>query len=244
MKSKIKVAIAEDNQDAQEIIASFIEPLDIFEVIGFVDNGESLLDLNLLKKPDLIIADISMPKLNGIEAIKACLKINPKLKFIFTTAYDKYAVKAFDLNAVDYVMKPIRKERLYVALEKTKMLMIDQNYLKPKPILTIQTNRSLQLIHFSKIIYIEKVHRKTIIHTKEKKYETNETLDSIYKKLSQDFFRTHRSFIVNLYYISRISVEGETYLAHLRECPHYIFVSKLRIKQLYNQISYISENSK
>lgn len=241
VNSKIKVAIVEEHLDAQEIIATFIEPLESFEVVGFADNGESLLDLNSKQTPDIIIADIQMLKLNGIEVIAACLVVTPHLKFIFTSSYREYAVNAFDLNAVDYVMKPIKKERLYIALEKAKRTIQKQNLIGKKKILTLQINRDSHFIHFSKIIYIEKANRKTIVHTLEKKYETNESLDSLSKRLNNDFFRTHRAFIVNLYYISQITTEGEGYLAYLEDHPHFVHISKLRIKELYKEISFISE---
>lgn len=236
LDSKIRVIIAEDNPDAQEILAGFMEPLNAFEVIAIVDNGEHLLELNFKKKPNLIIADINMPLLNGIEAYRLCKKVNPELNCIFTTGYQQYAVSAFDLNAVDYVMKPIKKERLYRSLEKAKSLINNNKKSKQKKILSIQINRDYYFIPFKKIIFIEKVDRKTRIHTKEETYETNESLDRISSKLDSDFFRTHRSFIVNVYCISHITLEGETYLAHLREYPHFVHVSKLRVKELYKEI--------
>ncbi|MFV8828222.1 LytR/AlgR family response regulator transcription factor [Alkalihalobacterium sp. APHAB7] len=242
MDPKIKVVIAEDHIDAQEIIASFIEPLKTFEVIGIVDNGESLLELNFNRKPNLIIADINMPKLNGIEAISSCLKVNPDLKFIYTTAYDDYAVKAFDLNAVDYVMKPIKQDRLYIALERVSALLLNQSQVGKKEILTIKRDSTSYFIHFSKIVCIEKENRKTIIHTEDQKYETNESLDSMFKRLNDHFFRTHRSFIVNVNYISHIVLEGETYFAYFRNYPHYAHVSKRRINELYKTLSYDIEN--
>ncbi|SEN84578.1 two component transcriptional regulator, LytTR family [Mesobacillus persicus] len=240
MNSKIKVAIAEGHPGAKECFATFIEPLESFEIVGFADNGESLLDLNSKLKPDIIIADMNMTLIIGKEAIAACLVVNPHLKFIFTSAHSEYAVHAFDLNAVDYVIKPIKKERLYIALEKAKMAISKQNLAGKKKILTLQINRDSHFIHFSKIIYIEKANRKTIVHTLDKKYETNESLDSISKRLNSDFFRTHRAFIVNLYYISQITTEGEGYLAYLEDHPHFVHISKLRIKELYKEISFIS----
>ncbi|MDT8860238.1 LytTR family DNA-binding domain-containing protein [Alkalihalobacillus sp. MEB130] len=235
MDSIIKVIIAEDNLEAQEIIVAFMNPLQHFEVIGIADNGESLLHLNINLKPDLIIADIDMPKLNGIESIASCLKVNPNLKFIYTTAFDHYAVKAFDLNAVDYLVKPIKKERFYVALEKAKGLLIQEvNY---KPILMIQMDRVSYFIKMEEIFFIEKENRKTVIHTAGRKYETNESLDNILSRLTSHFFRTHRSFIVNLDYLSHITVEGETYIAHLRGCSEQVYVSKLRINDLYKELS-------
>jgi two-component system LytT family response regulator len=240
----IKVIIAEDNIDAQQIIIGFIEPLIPFEVIGIAQDGEELLELNINLNPDLILADINMPKLNGIEAVRSCIKMNPNLKFIFTTAYDEYAVKAFDLNAVDYVVKPINKERLYIALDKAKRLLLTNEPKEQKQILAIKMDRIYYFIPFIEIIYIEKMSRKTMIHTVGKKYETNETLDNIFKKLNHSFFRTHRSFIVNINYISHITLEGETYFAHFRNDSHYAYVSKLRINDLLKVFSNDTEDSK
>lgn len=244
MDSKLTVVIAEDNIEAQEIMKTFVDSFKGFKVIGIANTGESLLELNIQLNPDLIIAHIYMPKLNGVNAIKSCLKINPELKFIFTTAYDQYAVEAFDINAIDYVMKPIKKERLYVALEKARLSLNQNKQVANKHILTIKMDRTSYFIHFPRIIFLEKDRRKTIIHTLDQKYETNESLEFIHEKLNHNFFRAHRSFIVNLNYISHITFEGETYFAHFRDYPHYAHVSKNRKKELYKELSYNPENSK
>ncbi|WP_186580379.1 LytR/AlgR family response regulator transcription factor [Aquibacillus kalidii] len=236
--SRIKVVIAEDNSEAQDILMSFIEPIDTFEIIGIADDGESLLNLNMELSPDLIIADIDMPKLNGVEAISACLKMNPALKIIFTTAYDKYAVKAFDLAAVDYVMKPVKKERLYVALDKVKSASESTNKQQnSKNIITIKMDRISYFIHLKNIIFIERENRKTIIHTHNQKYETNESLNTLLDQLDKRFFRTHRSFIVNIHAISHLSLEGETYFAHFKNYPDYAHVSKLQKNELMRELS-------
>ncbi|UGB30247.1 LytR/AlgR family response regulator transcription factor [Metabacillus sp. B2-18] len=242
MNPKIKVVIAEDHFDSQQIISAFLEPLDSFEVVGIAEDGEDLLDININKKPDLIIADINMPKLNGIDAISSCLKISPELQFVFITAYDQYAISAFDLHAVDYVMKPIKKERLYIALERAKNVLLSNQKVEKKQILPITVDRTSHFIHFSRIVLIEKDSRKTIIHTVDQKYETNESLDTILQKLNHDFFRTHRSFIVNLNYVSHLTFEGDTHFVHFRNYSHYAHVSKLQKNKLYHALSF--ENSK
>ncbi|MDC3417590.1 LytR/AlgR family response regulator transcription factor [Aquibacillus salsiterrae] len=237
--TNINVIIAEDNPDAQEIISSFLKPLDDFTVTGIVDNGESLIDTVANKsETQLIIVDIDMPKIDGITAVESCLKINPHLKVIFTTAYDQFAVKAFDLNALDYVLKPIKKDRLYIALQRVKSSIPNQEDHLKQNLLTIKMDRISYFIPLYKIIFIEKDSRKTIIHTKEQHYETNEPLDSIFRKLDNHFFRTHRSFIINTTYLSHITFEGETYFAHFRNYPNYAHVSKLRINELYNKLTY------
>ncbi|MCZ0703087.1 two-component system LytT family response regulator [Natronobacillus azotifigens] len=240
MDSKIKLVIADDNLDAQEIMSTFILPIEFLELIDVVDNGASLLEVTINRKPDLILADINIPKLNVVKAVSSCLEVNPNVKFIFLTAYQEYAVDVFELNAVDYLIKPIKKERLYSALEKARRMILDPIQ-QAKKILTIQMNRNSYFIHFHSIICIERANRKTVIHTLEEIYETNESLDSISKRLNSDFYRTHRSFIVNVYSISHISLEGETYLAHLKNYPHHVHVSKRRIKDLYKEISYSSK---
>jgi two-component system, LytTR family, response regulator len=237
LDSKIRIIIADDNLDAQEIMKTFIEPIHTFEIIDYAENGERLIDLNVNLKPDLILADINMPKLSGIESISACLKINPEVKFIFTTAFDEYAVKAFDLNAVDYLIKPIKKERLYVALEKVRTILNNNKKEEKIQILTILVDRTPYFIHFHRIISIEKDNRKTVIHTEEQKYITNETLENIFNKLDNQFMRTHRSFIVNINHISHITLESETYFAHFRNYPHYAHVSKLRVNELLEKLS-------
>ncbi|MBB6451787.1 two-component system LytT family response regulator [Salirhabdus euzebyi] len=237
MNQKIKVVIAEDNTAAQEILMSFIEPLDRFELVGVVNHAEKLLELTANIKPDLIIADINMSQQNGIDVIRSCLEINPTLKFIFTSASKEHAVKAFDLNAVDYMLKPLKKERLYVALERAKNLLVNTNQLVNNPILTIKMDRTSYFIHFFNIIFIEKADRKTIIHTFDQQYETNDSLDYIFQKLDSRFYRTHRSFIANTTLISHITLEGETYFVHFRNYPNHAHLSKLQKNQLIKAIS-------
>ncbi|MBU9722986.1 MULTISPECIES: LytR/AlgR family response regulator transcription factor [Bacillaceae] len=245
MDSKIKILIAEDDLDTQEIIASFINPLKAFEIIGSVHDGESLVEMMVDLGPDLIIADINMPNINGIDAIRQCIQIRPSIKFIFLTGHKEYATTAFDLNAVDYLLKPLKKDRLYVGLEKAKCFLHKKKMTeKDRKILTVKVARASFFIHFSSILFIEKENRKTVIHTLDEKYETNETLESIYKRLNLDFFRTHRSFIVNIHWISHITGEGETYFAHLRKYPQYVHVSKLRLNELYKELSTHIETTK
>ncbi|MCT2535467.1 LytTR family DNA-binding domain-containing protein [Aquibacillus koreensis] len=235
MGSKITVVIAEDHEESQEILSTFIQASNVFEVVGIANDGEKLLDLNLDLRPDLIIADINMPKLDGVKAIEACLKINPALRFIFTTGYGQYAVKAFDLNALDYVMKPIKKERLYIALDKARTALVEKK--QKNKIITIKVDRVSYFIHLDKVIFIERDKRKTIIHTEQQIYETNESLNNLVEQLNDNFFRTHRSFIVNKQYISYISFEGDTYFAHFINYPQYAHVSKLQKTDLMNELS-------
>ncbi|MGB8461394.1 MAG: response regulator, partial [Priestia megaterium] len=118
--NKINLIIADDNEDSVEILDYFIEQLPEFEVISICKDGEQLVQEVMAKSPDLLLVDINMPTINGVDAIKKCLRIKPNLNFIFITGYDEFAVKAFELSALDYIVKPIEKTRLYMALERAK----------------------------------------------------------------------------------------------------------------------------
>jgi len=129
--NKINLIIADDNEDSVEILDYFIEQLPEFEVISTCKDGEQLVQEVMAKSPDLLLVDINMPTINGVDAIKKCLRIKPNLNFIFITGYDEFAVKAFELSALDYIVKPIEKTRLYMALERAKnSIGIDKNQSK------------------------------------------------------------------------------------------------------------------
>ena len=155
---RIKTIIAEDHPDSIEIIEAFIERHPSFEVIGTCTDGEELMNQVILKDPTLIIADINMPKVNGMEAIKKCKTIKSDLKVIFITGYDDFAVEAFAESAVDYMVKPIDPVRVYQALEKVKNaleLEKSEKYVQGTRKLKIKTNGILHLIPMEDIFLLK-----------------------------------------------------------------------------------------
>lgn len=236
---RIKIIIAEDHPDSLEIIEAFIERHPSFDVIATCTNGEELINQVILYNPTLIIADINMPKLNGMEAVKKCKKIKPDIKVIFITGYDEFAVEAFTESAVDYIVKPIDSARLYQALEKVKLSLefqtnekTDQSTKKLK----IKTNGVLHLIPMDAIYFIEKIGKKCIIHLSNRSIETSENLIELIKRLDSNFFVAHRSNIVHINKISYIVQEYETFLAYFDGLEKAAHVSKLKIKELEEKI--------
>jgi diguanylate cyclase (GGDEF)-like protein len=120
----IKIVIADDHEPSRRIIRRFLEPLDQITIVGEAGSGEELIRAVADNEPNLVLVDINMPKMNGIQAIKECLSLNPGLKVIFITGHNEYAVEAFDVSAVDYIVKPIEKHRLEVAIEKAKTIIM------------------------------------------------------------------------------------------------------------------------
>jgi diguanylate cyclase (GGDEF)-like protein len=120
---EIKIVIADDHEPSRKFIRRFLESMHQITIVAEAADGESLLRLVEQYRPNLVLVDISMPKLNGIKAIKECLKILPQLKVIFITGHNEYAVEAFDISAVDYIVKPIQRDRLITAIEKAKAIL-------------------------------------------------------------------------------------------------------------------------
>ncbi|WP_284036454.1 LytTR family DNA-binding domain-containing protein [Neobacillus sp. 114] len=232
---EIRVIIADDDQASKTLLCYFVELLSEYKVVGNVTNGPELIQLVKEENPHIILVDIHMPGINGVEAAKLCKEINPALQVIFTTGSDEYAVEAFSISAADYIVKPIEKVRLFVALEKAKqsIQLLESKGTVSKNKLAIKSSNAFFYILIKDILYIEKVGRKTIIHTENMQYETLESLQEIEERLPGHFFKTHRSYLVNLRKIVKIESLGETYAAYFENSDEKAFISKLKINEVY-----------
>lgn len=246
MNEKIRTVIADDNEDALEIMQRYMEQFSDFVVVERCRNGEEVVDSVVRLDPDVIILDINMPKLNGMEAIQSCLHIKKDVLFIFITGYDEYAAQAFELSAIDYIVKPIEKTRLYSAIEKVRRAL-KQN--KVHEMMAFQDMRRLIVrdgnnhyyILLQDILFIEKLGKKCHIHTIDKVYTTPEKIGDIYARLpSKRFFLSHRSYIVNIMHIAHISAHNQTFLAYFRNTDKYAHISKLKIDELQRLLIHYS----
>ncbi|TWI59166.1 LytR/AlgR family response regulator transcription factor [Halalkalibacter nanhaiisediminis] len=238
-----KVIIADDNADSKEIIAEFIEYLPDFTVVAVASDGKEVIEQVMKHKDvDVVLVDIRMPKLNGVEAIKICKEYVPDLKFIFITGYNDYAVEAFTISALDYIVKPVEAERLYKALDKVRKSSkhtegISKRIVEDHNKRIIVRNKKLTFyIPIDEILFVEKNGKEAFIHTVEKTYITFETLDSIEKKLTQSFFQSHRSYIINLNKISHIETSGRTYLAYFLRYDKSAYISKHKISTVQQKL--------
>jgi two-component system, LytTR family, response regulator len=236
---KIKTIIVDDNQDSLDIIRFYIEQLPHFTIVDMCQNGIELIDSIAKHNPDLVLLDINMPKLNGVEAIRACLKIKNDISFVFITSYDEYAVEAFELSATDYIVKPIEKTRLYSALERVASLLRSRNNQGNNPLkrLIIKDGHDYYYIPLMDIIFIEKVGKKCHIYTKDKIFNSGDNIGDIINQLPKDtFFLSHRSYIININKLSHILAKNQTYLAYFMNTDKYAHISKLKIDELQNRI--------
>lgn len=231
----MRLLIADDNAVSRKLLLNMIQRVQNYEVVGEAVNGEDLIQKAQVENPDIVLVDINMPLLNGVEAIKSCKKILPSLQVIFTTSYDDYALEAFDVHAIDYIVKPIKRDRLYDALERAAVFKTQDSAKR-----TSSTNKDLMVklhnqytfIPLDDIIYIEKVQRKAVIHTVNEKIEFNEALYNLEERLDSRFVVSHRSYIINLHYLARIEVAGQTYIAHFKNYHETARVSKYKLDEL------------
>ncbi|AMX83624.1 LytTR family transcriptional regulator [Geobacillus subterraneus] len=239
----LKVLIADDDAVSRAILRNFIRLFPNYDVVAEAATGEELLQLVFEKQPDIVLVDIGMPGLDGIEAVKLCRQSLPDVQVIFTTGYDEFAVKAFELSAADYIVKPIERTRLFQALEKARKFIEIARHpvvsMKSDKRLEIRSKHSIVWLPLEDVLFVEKENRKTIIHTADEQYETTTPLNDIEKRLTDCFLKTHRSYIINLKKVVKIVQIGETYAAHFFGCEKVAYISKLKFHEVQQKMSTI-----
>ncbi|TCN21199.1 LytR/AlgR family response regulator transcription factor [Mesobacillus foraminis] len=231
----MRVLIAEDHAPSRKLLKHLIKPLQNFQIVGEAENGEDLICMVMKEKPDIILVDINMPLLNGMEAVKSCKKMVSSIQIIFITGHDNFALEAFDVNAIDYIIKPIDRDRLYAALGRAEAFSVasarkEQPSIK-KDLMVKQSNQ-FSFIPLEDIIFIERADRKAVIHTVDQKIELNEALTNLEEILDSRFAASHRSYIINLQYLNRIETVGQTYKAYFKNYQETAKVSKNKLAEL------------
>lgn len=206
--------IIDDEQLARQRIKRLLKEYYEIDIIDEAENGAQGLALIEQHQPDLIFLDIEMPILNGFEML-AKLKHMPKV--VFTTAYDQYAIKAFEEGSIDYLLKPIETERLDKTIKKLKQtnlatsqvpleeLIRQINGKKAIKTLTVKIGDKILLIKLNEIVHIEAEDKYVFLHTVDgNKHLTDFTLSNLEEKLPEEFIRIHRSNIINTEFIKEI----------------------------------------
>lgn len=209
----IRIAIVDDEPLAREVLLAYVRQMEHLELVGTCKNAFELLALINQKKVDLVLLDIDIPEINGIDFIRS-LK-NPPL-VIFTTAYPQFALESYELNAIDYLVKPISLERFIKAIQKVPSSGATQNQLPAEN--ETQTDRLLFVrsegkwikIDVSKIWFIEGVKDYIRLWMDEGRVVIHSTMKNFEEQIINysQFIRVHKSFIVNLDYIEEIDTNS------------------------------------
>ena len=226
-----KIIIIDDEPLARSIIVEYLMPHTDIEIVAECKDGFEGVKKITEHNPDLIFLDVQMPKINGFEM----LELIPSFQsVIFTTAFDEYAIKAFENNAIDYLLKPFSPERFEAALNKwyakTNNTPSSENTLEhfiendtlhqpeERNRIVVKKGNDIRIIPVTDIFYIEAYDDYVKIYTKEDFYIKKKTMNYYEQVLDNTlFFRAHRSFIINLSQLTKIElVEKNNYAAILK----------------------------
>lgn len=244
--AKYKTFVIDDEEPARVLVKNYLEAYPEFEISGeYRDgfNGAKAINEN---KPDIVFLDIQMPKLNGFELLEI-LEHHPVI--IFTTAYDQYAIKAFEMNAVDYLLKPFSIERFEKAIEKAKEILkekasnkntvekiIESREQQNEELqrIAVRSGSGINVIPVDDICFFEADGDYVMIHTKNNRFLKEKTMKYFESHLDPaQFIRIHRSFIVNVNDIAKIELyDKENHILLLKNNPARLKASKNGYKLL------------
>lgn len=172
------------------------------EVVGEAGNGQEALDKLVETPADVVLMDIRMPQMDGIELAQHLQKLDKPPVIIFTTAYDTYAIKAFEVRAIDYLLKPIRLGRLFDALTRARDAVPIQTEVlrellpEPRKHLSIHERGKIHLIPIEKVVFLRAELKYITVRTAEREYLIEESLTALEKEFASRFVRIHRNCIV------------------------------------------------
>ena len=243
MTEKLRTIIVEDEELARNLMKSFLADNEIIELIAECENGfEGVKQINELK-PDLVFLDIQMPKITGFEMLEL---LEHKPQIIFATAYDQYALKAFDYNAADYLLKPYSKDRLKEAIDKVVERIQKEgkesniaekvsDFPKDEYLdrVVVKDRHKIHIAPVDAVRYIESMDDYVMIYTTEGRWMKQKTMKYFEAALNpKNFVRIHRSYIVKVDEIAEIQqYEKESYIVILHDKTK-LKVSKTGYKNL------------
>jgi two-component system LytT family response regulator len=248
--AKIRTIIVDDESPAREIIRHYLGELEDIEIISECSDGFSGLKTISAMKPDLVFLDIQMPRLTGIEMLEV---MTEKPVIIFSTAYDQFALKAFELNAVDYLLKPFHKRRFHEAVNKAiakirsgsgikePALILEKKPDPAEPVnrIVVRKGSAINLIPVDQVKYVEAQDDYVMIHHASGKALKQQTMKFYEENLpTKDFVRIHRSFIVRVQEINRIEpYEKDNHVAVLKT-GEKLPVSRAGYKHLKEELNF------
>lgn len=223
----MKTIIIDDEPLARSIVREYLKKYPDLEIAQECNDGFEGVKAIQQHQPDLIFLDIQMPKINGFEMLEL---LDQRPAVIFTTAFDEYAIKAFEAHAVDYLLKPFNEERFGKAIQKWKeqsassqkntadLLETASHSPTQSQRIVVKTGSKIKIIPAQDIYYLEAADDYVKVHTHEGSFLKNKTMNHFEQTLdTQQFVRCHRSYIVNVQQITRIDpYEKDNHIAILK----------------------------
>jgi two-component system, LytTR family, response regulator AlgR len=230
-----RVLIVDDEAPARERLRSLLTEIGNLDIAGEASHGEEALKLAVDLSPDVVLLDVRMPGMDGIEAARQLNSLVEPPAVIFTTAYDEYALNAFDAQAVGYLLKPIRKEKLAAALTQAgrltrpQLLRIAANAeaAPRRTHIAARHREGLRLIPIEEVQFFFAEQKYTTVRHVKGEDLIEDSLRSLEEEFGTAFVRIHRNALVSVRYLEGIdrNAEGQ-YFVKLRGCPAPLQVSR------------------
>ena len=206
---KLKCVIIDDEPIARKVLQEYIEEIDFLELAGQAENPLKAMTILNAQDVDLLLLDINMPKINGIDFLKSS---RSTASVIITTAYAEYAVESYGLDVLDYLVKPIGFDRFLKACNKARESVELRKQTKgqaqvPNDHFFIKANNQIEKVYYNDLLYAEAMLNYVMLYTVTKKMMVYVTIKSLEEQLPADqFIKVHKSFIVNMRKVK--SIEG------------------------------------
>lgn len=213
----LRTLIVDDEKLARDRLSGFLRGMDDVEVIGEASNGPEAVAMIEAQRPDLVLLDVQMPGMDGFGVLR---QLTHRPAVVFATAFDNYAIKAFEVEAADYLLKPISRDRLRAAVRRIRdrheqhgsdaelqemVRALQQRQRRYASQLTVQKGRQILVLAASDIYWFEVEHRLVYAHTASERFMSNYTLKDLEDRLDPEvFFRAHKSRLVNLQHVKAI----------------------------------------
>lgn len=205
----MRVLIVDDEPLARERLKRMVDDMADFQVVGTASNGQEAVDQVEANRPEVVLLDIRMPEMDGLQAAAKLVEQKHPPAVIFCTAYDEYAVEAFDVQALGYLMKPVNKEDLIHALRRATKLNKaqlsalgkrdkDQQEAAARSHISARTHKGLELIPIEDIYYFRADQKYVTVHHQHGEVLIDETLKDLENELAKNFYRIHRNCLVSV----------------------------------------------
>ena len=241
----IRILIADDDDGMRLIMRRFVEKAGGFQIVGEAKDGRELIRLNEQTHPQVILLDVEMPVMTGVECARIIQDINPKTILVFATAHEKYMGDAFEVYAFDYLLKPFREQRVMKTLALIRSRLAEEaeeRAVKPETPrnvaprkLMLRHKEGVSFVDMEDILLIQREERSTGLYLAGgERLVTSDSLSELDERLPDDmFFRTHKSYVVGLRHIDSITPYGRwTYVVKLRGTTHDALVTAERLEIL------------
>lgn len=237
----MKILIVDDEQLARERLQRHIQELDTlandnYEIIE-AENGVIALEQTEKYNPDVVLLDIRMPKMDGIETANRLSQLDTPPAIIFTTAYDEYALDAFDSHAVAYLLKPVRKEKLDKALQSATRLnrvqlqnIQNDNKESKEQYLSVRIHSGVRKIDISDILYFQAEQKYVTVKYREGEVLIEDSLKSLEVRFNKSFIRVHRNALISRQQLKAIRKDQQgRFLTELKDTDEKIEVSRRHV---------------